>query len=296
MRAMNFAERFFALAAERSSLCVGIDPSRELLRAWSLSEDAEGLRRFDERVLEAAGDLAAVFKPQSAFYEAFGAAGMAELSRLISAIRERGALSLLDAKRGDFTSTMEGYAEGMIGEGSGFGADAATASPWLGLGALAPLLEKARRCGGAVFVVVRSSNPEGVAMQTARLADGRTTAETLADEITAFNGEKAIGPVGAVVGATLPAEEARALAARLPRSLLLAPGVGAQGAALSDLREGFGAAARRLIPSISRGILRLGPDPARLRNAVLSAQETLFSFSEEGWNRREKTLDNTYSS
>jgi len=265
----SFAQRFIQLADERSPLCVGLDPSRELMRDWGLSDDADGLRRFCGVVMEVAADRIAVVKPQSAFFERLGPQGLSELARAVATIREQGALSIIDCKRGDVIGTMEGYAEAMLGLHSGFGADAMTVTAYLGFGALRPVLDRAAKYGAAAFVVVRSSNPEGRSMQDARLADGRTVADALADEITAFNAAlgQEIGPVGALVGATVDGVAAKVLA-RLPRSLILAPGVGAQGASLDDVRNNFGPAISRTLPSVSRSILRQGPSPSALREAI----------------------------
>ena len=265
----SFAERFSILAEARSPLCLGLDPSADLLRAWGLADDAKGLRRFCEVVLEAAGDRLAVIKPQAAFFERLAAAGMAELARAVAGIRAQGALSLVDAKRGDVDSTMEGYAEGFLGVGSGFGADAMTVTAYLGFGALKPVFERAAATGSAVFVVVHSSNPEGRSLQDALHPDGRTVSEALADDITAFNaalGPRA-GPIGAVVGATIDPAHAPILE-RLSQSLILAPGVGAQGASLPDVGANFAATRRRTLPSASRGLLRHGPTVAGLRQAI----------------------------
>ena len=132
----SFAERFSVLAEARSPLCLGLDPSADLMRAWGLNDDAEGLRRFCDTVLEAAGERLAVIKPQAGFFERLGAAGMAEMARTVAGIRDQGALSLVDAKRGDVDSTMEGYARGFLGAESGFGGDAMTVTAYLGFGAL----------------------------------------------------------------------------------------------------------------------------------------------------------------
>lgn len=265
----DFAERFAQLAQVRSSLCLGLDPSAELLRLWGLDDDAEGLRRFCETVLEAAGDTVSVVKPQAGFFERFGAPGMVELDRVVRRIREQGALSLIDGKRGDVPGTMEGYAEAMIGAGKGFGADAMTVAPYLGFDALRPALNRAVANGAAVFVVVRSSNPDGRSLQDARHPDGRTVAEALADDISAFNAECGphAGPIGAVIGATIDEAGARILA-RLPQSLVLAPGVGAQGASVADVEATFGGSLLRTLPSVSRAILREGPTVQGLRGAI----------------------------
>jgi orotidine-5'-phosphate decarboxylase len=265
----SFAERFLQLANQRSPLCLGLDPSRELLRDWGLHDDADGLRRFYSVVMEAAGDRIAVVKPQSAFFERLGPAGLSELARVVAMIRAQGALSIIDCKRGDVIGTMEGYAEAMLGPDSGFRGDAMTVTAYLGFGALCPVLDRAARCNAAAFIIVRSSNPEGRLVQDARLADGRTVADALADDITAFNTAlgDAIGPVGALVGATVDRIGANVLY-RLPRSLILAPGVGAQGANLDDIRRNFGPAIGRTLPWVSRAILRHGPSPAALREAI----------------------------
>jgi orotidine-5'-phosphate decarboxylase len=221
--------------------------------------------------MEAAGDRIAVVKPQSAFFERLGSPGLSELAKTVATIREQGALSIIDCKRGDVIDTMEGYAGAMLGQHSGFGGDAMTVTAYLGFGALRPVLDRAAKCNGAAFVVVRSSNSEGCSVQDARLADGRTVADALADEITAFNtalGDQ-IGPVGAVVGETVDGIAANVLA-RLPRSLILAPGVGAQGASLDDVRNNFGTAIGRTLPSVSRSILRHRPSLAALREAIVA--------------------------
>jgi orotidine-5'-phosphate decarboxylase len=277
----SFSQRFLQLSDERSPLCLGLDPSRALMRDWGLSDDAEGLHHFCGVVMDAAADRIAVVKPQSGFFERLGPPGLLELARAVAEIREHGALSIIDCKRGDVIDTMEGYAEAMLGPHSGFCGDAMTVTAYLGFGALRPVLDRAAKCSGAAFVIVRSSNSEGCSVQDARLADGRTVADALADEITAFNtalGDE-IGPVGAVVGATVGGMAANVLS-RLPRSLILAPGVGTQGASLDDIRNNFGPAIARTLPSVSRSIQRHGPSPAALREAIDRYREQAWRVAE----------------
>ena len=264
-----FAQRFFALAKARSPLCLGLDPSSDLVREWGFSDDADGLSRFCDAVLEAAGDRIAVVKPQASFFERLGPAGLSAMARAVERVREQGALSIIDCKRGDVSGTMQGYAEAMLGPGSGFAGDAMTVTAYLGFDALRPAFERAAQCDAAVFVIVRSSNPEGRSLQDARHADGRTVADALADDITAFNAAlgDGIGPVGALIGATMDKTGAATLA-RLPQSLILSPGVGAQGASLEDLRNTFGSHIGRTLPSVSRSILRHGPSVSALREAI----------------------------
>jgi orotidine-5'-phosphate decarboxylase len=261
---------FLALAAERSPLCVGIDPAAESLTDWGLPDDAQGLRAFCERMVEACAPLVAAVKPQAAFFERHGPAGMEVLRQTVEMAQSRGALVIIDAKRGDISTTAAAYADAFLGRQSPFGGDAMTLSAYLGLGSLGPFFDAARDHGAGLFVVVRSSNSEGSALQQARLPDGRSVAEHLADEISTRNAAEepdGLGPIGAVLGAT-QGREAGALADRLAQSLLLVPGIGAQGATIADVRRDFGRHYSRVIPSISRGIARAGPAAADLKRAV----------------------------
>ncbi len=267
----SFAQRFLDLARSRSPFCLGIDPTPQLLKAWNLPHSADGLAQMCETVVSAAEDRMAIVKPQIAFFERFGSKGIEVLERLIAAFQERGTLVLVDGKRGDIGSTVEAYAQAYLGSTSAFHADAITAHAYLGFGALKPLLTHAVDSGAGVFVVVRSSNVEGTPLQTAVLEnDGRTVADSLADLITEFNRQTSgseIGPVGAVVGATI--ENLMPTLDRLSQSLLLAPGIGHQGATFEDLRRRFEHHAARAIPSSSRAVLDRGPDVEQLRAEII---------------------------
>src|SRR5688572_18815639 len=236
----SFAQRFLELANSRSPFCLGIDPTPQLLKAWNLPHSADGLARMCETVVTAAEDRLAIVKPQIAFFERFGSKGIEVLERLIGSFQERGTLVLVDGKRGDIGSTVEAYAQAYLGPTSAFRADAITVHAYLGFGSLKPLLTHAVDSGAGVFVVVRSSNAEGISLQTAVLPnDVRTVADSLADMITEFNQQingTEIGPVGAVVGATIENDLLPTLD-RLPQSLILAPGIGHQGATFEDLRR-----------------------------------------------------------
>jgi orotidine-5'-phosphate decarboxylase len=267
---LPFQRRFVELAAERSPLCVGIDPSAESLQGWGLTDDAPGLRAFCERMVDACAPLVAAIKPQAAFFERHGPVGMEVLRHTVGQAKSHGALVIIDVKRGDIASTAAAYGEAFLGPHSPFGGDAITASAYLGFGSLDPIFDVARREAAGVFVVVRSSNPEGTAQQQAKLRDGRSVAEGLADQIAAQNAAEAkggLGLIGAVLGATM-GDEASGLADRLPNALLLVPGIGAQGATIGDVQAHFGSHYSRVIPSISRGIARAGPGAAELRHAV----------------------------
>jgi orotidine-5'-phosphate decarboxylase len=250
----------------RGQLCVGIDPHASLLAGWGLGDDVPGLERFTMTVVEALGEQVAVFKPQSAFFERFGSRGVAVLERAVAAAREAGALVLMDAKRGDIGSTMAAYAATYLDAGSPLFSDAVTVSPYLGFESLRPALDAARASGSGVFVLALTSNPEGAQVQRATAAGGRSVAQLMLDAIMVENaGEAPLGSVGAVVGATL-GEAGADLAVNGP---LLAPGVGAQGATPADLPAVFGRELGNVVPSVSRGVLRHGPDVRALREAAL---------------------------
>jgi orotidine-5'-phosphate decarboxylase len=261
-----FGARLRRAMDERGPLCVGIDPHASLLADWGLNDDVAGLARFTRTVVEALADRVAVLKPQSAFFERFGSRGLAVLETAVEEARERGALVLMDAKRGDIGSTMGAYAATYLDKDSPLFSDAVTVSPYLGFGSLRPALDAARASGAGVFVLALTSNPEGAEVQRAVRADGSTVAATVLGHLAAENaGAEPLGSVGAVVGATLGDLSAFDLAVNGP---LLAPGIGAQGATPADLPTVFGAAVRNVVPSVSRGVLRHGPDTAGLREAA----------------------------
>ncbi|MGC4807353.1 orotidine-5'-phosphate decarboxylase [Micromonospora sp. DT233] len=262
----SFGGRLWRAVAERGPLCVGIDPHPGLLARWGLADDVDGLERFSRTVVEALGDRVAVVKPQSAFFERFGSRGVAVMESTIRQLREAGSLVLLDVKRGDIGSTVAAYASAYLDPSSPLYVDAITASPYLGVGSLAPMFERAAAHGGGVFVLALTSNPEGAAVQRARGADGRTVAQTVIDEIAQLNrGAQPLGSIGLVVGATI-GETGHDLSA--VHGPLLAPGLGAQGATAADLRTVFGSALPAVLPSYSREVLHAGPDPAALRAAA----------------------------
>ncbi|MFF7054606.1 orotidine-5'-phosphate decarboxylase [Streptomyces griseorubiginosus] len=258
-----FGARLRHAMDERGPLCVGIDPHASLLGEWGLNDDVAGLERFSRTVVEALSDRVAVFKPQSAFFERFGSRGVAVLEQTVQEARAAGALVLMDAKRGDIGSTMAAYAEAFLHKDSPLFSDALTVSPYLGYGSLAPAVALARESGAGLFVLALTSNPEGGEVQHAVRADGRDVGATMLAHLAAENtGEQPLGSFGAVVGATLGDLSSYDLDINGP---LLAPGVGAQGATPADLPRVFGKAIRNVVPNVSRGVLRHGPDAGALR-------------------------------
>jgi orotidine-5'-phosphate decarboxylase len=272
-RRRPYGVRLTEIVRARGPLCVGIDPHPGLLQAWDLSSDARGLERFARRVVEALGDRVSVFKPQSAFFEAHGAAGIAVLERVLADIAGSGALSLLDVKRGDIGSTMAAYAQAYLADASPLAADAITVSPYLGFGSLSPALDLAAATGRGLYVLALTSNPEGPEIQHARAAGDRMVGQIVVDAVAAANAvagaEDRLGDVGVVVGATIGRTGVDFSALN---GSILAPGLGAQGATADDLAAVFGTSTRWVLPSLSREVLRAGPDAGRLRQAAEQAR------------------------
>lgn len=274
----QFALRLLQRMRAYGPLCVGIDPSASLLASCGLPDNPEGALAFGLRVLQAANFQLSIIKPQSAFFERFGSGGMQALEELVRQARAREVLVLLDGKRGDIDTTGAAYAEGYFSQSTSLRVDAVTTHVYLGLGALVPFIKIAVENDGGVFVVVRSSNPEGIELQTAKVADGRTVAQKLSADITALNaryGDASPGPIGAVVGATCT--DADETAAAMPDSFILAPGVGAQGATMKDVQVRMPSARGRVLPSISRGILANGTSVGDIGKSI----ETLSEQSRE---------------
>ena len=260
-------------------MCVGIDPHASLLSSWGLTDDAHGVREFSLRVIDALGGRVAAFKPQSAFFERHGSRGVAVLEEVIAACREVGSLSIVDAKRGDIGSTMDGYAQAYLSDSSRLAGDAVTLSPYLGVGSLAPALELARRTGRGVFVLALTSNPEGASVQHARRASGASVAGDVVSQLAEFNArcdKLHLGPAGIVVGATV-GDAIERLGLDLPalRGAFLAPGVGAQGAGAAQVRQVFAGVEDAVLASSSRAILSAGPSMSALRQAYLATAESL---------------------
>jgi orotidine-5'-phosphate decarboxylase len=276
----HFADRLSAaVRAKGNAVCVGLDPRWESLPAevrarhgGTLAGVARAFEEFCQRVLAVVAPLVAVVKPQSAFFEVCGPDGMSALQRVLRRAREHGLLTILDGKRNDIASTATAYADAAFAgvELDGrrhpvWDADALTINPYLGRDAVEPFLASARRAGRGVFVLVRTSNPGAGQFQDLDCG-GRPLYRHVADAVAAWAGENlgtcGFGDVGAVVGATYPAEMT-ALRAALPHVLFLVPGFGAQGAAAADTAGAFRADGLGAVVNSSRGItFPFAPDEA----------------------------------
>jgi orotidine-5'-phosphate decarboxylase len=276
----RFGVRLAKAVAARGPLCAGIDPHPGLIESWGLPLDVSGLERFALGATEVLAAETAIIKPQSAFFEAFGPPGVAVLDRVVTAAHDAGALVLLDVKRGDIGSTMAAYTAAYVAADAAFAADAVTVSPYLGFGSLDPAVKAAREAGNGLFVLARTSNPEAHALQSAKLPDGRTVAQSIVDDAAEHNADaEPYGDVGVVVGATVAPGELDLTRLNGP---VLAPGFGAQGATTGDLRALFGPGLPGVLPASSRDLLRHGPDTAALRQAVGQVADLLAGRKENG--------------
>ena len=269
---MSFGSRARAALDAYGPVCVGIDPHASLLEEWGVGDDLHGLERFAATCVEAFAGQVGFVKPQSAFFERFGSAGVRVLEDTIAGLRHTGTLVILDVKRGDIGSTAAAYADAYLDEDSPLGADAVTVSPFLGFGALEPFFGVAERNDAGVFVLALTSNPEAPAVQQAIDGTGRTVAGAILNDLRALNGDAApMGSYGAVVGATI-GSTAEELDINGP---LLVPGFGAQGGTVDDVRRLFAGVLDRVIVSTSRGVLAAGSDADALRGSATTLNAEL---------------------
>ena len=263
---MSFIDTLSRLPRSKLTFCVGIDPAPQTLLEWGLEDSIKGARSFAFTMLEAAVDTAAMVKPQVAYFERFGAEGYAVLTDVIREARQQGLLALADSKRGDIGPTMDAYGRAWLGDDAPMQVDAITVTPYLGFASLKPLLERAHGCGAYVFVVARSSNPEGTALQE---HGSPKIWHQLLEEIGMWEEKHGHKTIGAVVGATAPNDLKYALD-RLPAAYFLAPGIGKQGATIEDVSS-LTECRRRIIVSSSRGLAASGPNVSDIRAAVRAA-------------------------
>ncbi|GIW73178.1 MAG: hypothetical protein KatS3mg102_2720 [Planctomycetota bacterium] len=307
-RVSGFGQRVIeAVRASGTPLVAGIDPQPRLyppalvqrLPPEAAARQAALLgaaRALSLTLVElAAAEGLPAIKANAAFFEALGPAGMELYAEVLAAARAAGLLAIADVKRGDIGSTAEAYAAAYLGTQAPFRADAITASPYLGPDALAPLVQAAHAAAAGVFVLVRTSNPGAAELQDLELRAGvaaggsaaapaapRTVHEAVAARIARWNEELAgagagYGPVGAVVGATVPEALAR-LRSLLPRSVLLLPGVGSQGGSTALLRAAFDARGEGALVPVSRalaGAWRAMPPTLAWQDAIREAMRGL---------------------
>jgi orotidine-5'-phosphate decarboxylase len=265
---LSFGRKLELAFASGGQLCLGIDPHAFLLDQWGLPDTAAGARECGLRVVDAAAGVVSIVKPQVAFFERYGSAGYAALEAVLAAARQAGLLIIADAKRGDVGSTVAAYGAAWLTPGSPLEADAMTLSAYQGLGSLTEVRELAISTGKGLFVLAATSNPESFETQTA-VRDrgnfaGSTVAASIVREVDQLNTlEGRLGSVGVVIGSTLSIADYGISSDQMTSTPILAPGFGEQGALLSQVTDLYAGVVGNVIISISRSVLRAGPQAIR---------------------------------
>jgi orotidine-5'-phosphate decarboxylase len=282
-----------AVDRKRSQLLVGLDPRPELFPVELRGEPpADASARFCRGIIDAIAPYAVGVKPQLAFFEALGPPGLTAFEEVCEYARTAGLVVLADGKRGDIGSTARAYAAAYLeprGEGGRPIADALTVNPYLGRDSVEPFLAACRRHGSGIFCVVRTSNAGGAEVQDLALSDGRPLWQHVASLVNEWAqeliGQRGLSSVGAVIGATHPRAvgEARKL---LPQSVLLLPGLGAQGATPADVARAFTSGPASALVAAARSVIyayRHGEEDWRSAAAAAAAQLRSEVWAAAGW-------------
>ncbi|MFI4859600.1 MAG: orotidine-5'-phosphate decarboxylase [Phycisphaerales bacterium JB063] len=276
----HFADRLLAACrAKGAPVCAGVDPVLEKLPASiDRADPVAAIERFCFEVIDAVAPFVPAVKPQSACFERYGGAGVGVYHRVVRYAKDAGLVVVGDAKRGDIGTSSAHYAAGLLaGEG---GCDALTVNGYLGGDGLEPFMEVAQREGHGLFVLVRTSNPGGDAIQTLKLEDGRTIAQAVGDVVAELGagcvGDSGYSSVGMVVGATKPSDAAE-LRERYPQQLFLVPGYGAQGGGADGVRACFKSDGTGALITASRSVnyAFAGRDSVAWASAVADAAQAM---------------------
>lgn len=263
---MNFADQLIASIREKKTpLVVGIDPRCERLpqaiqQAVTLENtDAEKYLMFSKAIIDVVAPLVPAIKPQMAFFEELGAAGMVALQHVVDHAKSKGLLVIMDGKRNDIGSTAAAYAAAYLGAKpkSSWGCDALTVNPWMGHDSLDPFIETGIKNDAGIFALVKTSNPGSKDFQE-QVCDGQPMFKWIAKSIQKLaektKGQGGYGIAGSVVGATYP-EQLDELRSLMPNSFFLIPGFGAQGGTAADVAGGFDQNGLGAVVNSSRGII-----------------------------------------
>lgn len=263
----HFGDRLtHAIRTKGTPLVVGIDPRVGQLpdslkpdSTTDLAASARSFKQFSCDIIDVVADLVPAVKPQAAFFEMLGPHGMVALAEVVDHAVNQGLLVIMDAKRGDIGSTAAAYAGAFLGSKpqSAWGCDALTVNPYLGFDTLEPFVDAAERTGSGLFVLAKTSNPGSDSIQE-KSTDGETIYSIVAKEIQRLSaanaGASGYGNVGAVVGATYP-EQLVELRAKMPNTIFLIPGFGAQGGTAADVAGGLDDNGLGGVINSSRGII-----------------------------------------
>jgi len=290
---VNFADRLLEKIDEKQNpICIGLDPRLDLICDSSGTEfDGAGnaIFRFNRALIDQLFDIVPAVKPQMAFYEQFGSKGVRAFEQTVEYAREKGLIVIEDGKRNDIKETAVAYAKGHLGKveiisaapselfvsAPSFGVDALTINAYLGSDGVTPFVKECKDHDKGIFVLVKTSNPSSNEFQDLVLQTGELVYEAMAKHTAEWGqdlrGKRGYSSIGAVVGATYPAEAEN----------------GAQGGGAKDVVPCFNADGYGAIVNNSRGVIfayekgRHACDPTQFaqaaRNAALEMKVNIIS-------------------
>ena len=273
---MSFDRLIERIIELKNPTVVGLDPKLEYVPEFiqkkytdedggTIKAAAKAIFDFNKAIIDEIHDIVPAIKPQAAYYEMYGHSGIKTLAKTIRYAQINGMFVITDGKRNDIGATMEAYTNAHLGsvdiignKVSPFNADALTVNGYLGSDGIEPLLKVCRERDKGIYVLVKTSNPSSGELQDMKLEDGRTIYEAMGDMCEKWGadtiGKYGYSAVGSVVGATYP-EMLTELRKRLPHTMFLVPGYGAQGGGAEGLKGGFDENGLGAIVNSSRAVM-----------------------------------------
>jgi len=283
------ADKLLKKIDEKNNPCVvGLDPviekiPKHLLIGNSIIDVANAFREFNFSIIDSVYDLVPCVKPQIAFYEKYGSAGLQAFKDTVDYAHSKGLIVIEDGKRGDISTTAQAYADGHLGvvktkesKQCSLGVDLLTVNPYLGSDGLTPFVNVCKEHEKGVFILAKTSNPgsgewqdrlidlnkeeqgelisAGIALENKRTTLYNLVALRINKYAQECKGTRGYSPIGAVVGATFP-HQAKSLRKIMPNSIFLVPGYGAQGGTAKELVNCFNADGYGAVVNSSRGII-----------------------------------------
>lgn len=272
---MSFDRLISRIDELKNPTVVGLDPLLDYIPEYiknqqiaisgkTLKAAADSILIFNKAIIDNIFDIVPAVKPQCAYYELYGWEGMRALSETIKYAREKGMFVISDGKRNDIGSTMQAYSTAFLSKSdvcgeklSAFESDALTVNGYLGSDGINPLLKDCKENDKGIFILVKTSNPSSGELQDKKIGD-KTVYETMGEMVEGYGsdniGKYGYSCVGAVVGATYK-EQLFELREKMPHTMFLVPGYGAQGGGVDDIIGGFDKEGRGAIINSSRAVL-----------------------------------------
>lgn len=273
---MSFDRLIDKIIELKNPTVVGLDPKLEYVPTYiqrrylekdgmTLKSAAKAIYDFNQAIIDEIHDIVPAIKPQAAYYEMYGHYGIRTLEKTIRYAKVNGMFVITDGKRNDIGATMEAYTNAHLGstvvgenQAEAFGADALTVNGYLGTDGIEPLLKVCREKDKGIYVLVKTSNKSSGELQDLKLEDGTPIYAKMGDLCEQWGadtiGKYGYSAVGAVVGATYP-EMLTELRKRLPHTMFLVPGYGAQGGGAEGLKGGFDENGLGAIVNSSRAVM-----------------------------------------